>query len=45
MQLFIITYMKGSEAKWANPEKLKFLFMKPQHSKVDFRQSGHLSSA
>ena len=27
--------MKGSETKWANPEKLKFLFMKPQHSKVD----------
>ena len=40
-----LAYKKGSEAKWANPEKLKFLFMKPQHSKVGFRQSGHFSSA
>ena len=40
--MFYACNMKGSKAKWANLEKLKFLFMKPQHSKVDFRQFGHL---
>ena len=38
-------YIIIEEAKWANPEKLKILFMKPQRSKVGFRQPGHFSSA